>query len=88
LNTVYINDNAGIKIIEARIIELTNQRIKLEKDIEEYKRMIKYSDKKHQETYFSRIKAKQTQIRAIEQVLLVNKNLLPFTDDHNYQLEN
>lgn len=88
MDTVFINDLAGIKIIEARIIELTNQKIKLEKDIEEYKNMIKRSDKRYQETYQDRVRVKEKQIKAIDQVLLVNKNLLPYTDSHNYQLEN
>ena len=88
-SSVCLDLDKGIHIIQARIIELTNKKIRLRDDLKHYQVRIELGvapDKVDIET--KKIKLIKRELEITDVVLNLNKNLLPFTDEHMYQLEN
>lgn len=83
-----LNDKS-INLIQVRIIELTNEKINLYKDLEHHSTRLDLGieAKKIEETKCTirRIKSK---LYEVEKMLFLNQQLLTHDDRHEYQLEN
>ena len=79
----------GFNIIQSRVIELTDRKIRLEKDIEHYSyNMNRYDMSESRNKLQSQLRVAQSRLREVEKMLLLNQSLLSFDDRHEYQLEN
>lgn len=82
-------DDDGVKIIQVRIIELTNQRINLESQLREVTHKIDIEDREFTKRELNRHRKNLIgKIIECEKILFLNKQLLNQTNEHEYQLEN
>ena len=86
---IYFDYCEGYKIIQSRIIDLTEKKIDLEQNILEYEcKMNNETDKYRKET-FRRYKGKCFYtLNQVERMILINQQLLCHDNNHVYQLEN
>ncbi len=86
---VLIDINEGINIIQARIIDLTSQKLRLEADKQHYETRIELGiAPKNLAVEKTRLRKIVSKLEETNRILEVNKNLLPYTNEHEYQLEN
>lgn len=86
---VSLDLDKNIKTIEARIIELTNRKINLEREIDEFQAKFNLETERLKKevirVQMSRVKRK---LYECEKVLYLNQSLLSYDNRHEYQLEN
>ena len=79
----------GIKVIQVRIIELTNLKINLDTQIKEVAIKIDLAEKDNAIRELKREKRILIgRLIECEKILFLNKQLLNQTNEHEYQLEN
>jgi hypothetical protein len=89
MQTVAVELDKGINLIQARIIDLTNKKITLERDIEHYTSRIELGiERKKIEETKSIIRRTKSRLYEVEKILFLNQQLLGHDDRHEYQLEN
>ena len=82
-----LNDKS-INLIQVRIIELTNEKINLYKDLEHYTSRIELGiERKKIEETKSIIRRTKSKLYEVEKMLLLNQQLLTHDNRHEYQLE-
>ena len=86
---VSLDLDKNIKTIEARIIELTNRKINLEREIDEFQaRYNLENDRLKKEVIRVQMSRVKRKLYECEKVLYLNQSLLSYDNRHEYQLEN
>jgi hypothetical protein len=77
------------KIIQARIIDLTDKLIRIEQELKEVEHKMDYENRDYtwKQLNSSRKRLKSDRIE-MEKLLYINKSLLNQYNEHEYQLEN
>lgn len=83
-----IENDYGVNIIKSRIIELTNKRIKLDRDIQHYEARLELCiERKNIEQTKTKIRRLKYKLYETDKMLSLNQRLLGYDDRHEYQLE-
>ncbi len=88
MQVVAVELDKGINLIQARIIDLSNKKINLERDLEHYTSRLELGvERKKIEETKSIIRRTKSKLYEVEKMLFLNQQLLGHDDRHEYQLE-
>lgn len=92
---IFLELNDGIKVINARIIDLNNKKLKIEKEIREKESIARLERKKLEKDVnlirrceYHLYQNLKPRLEDLKKMIRLNQNLLCQSDEHEYQLEN